>query len=55
VDKVTEKVEYYHDLIKYFVNLGYVREKDIRSAPYDWRLAAGKLYSIPLHYSLAYI
>ena len=31
----------YHDFVQYFVDRGYVRGKNIRAAPYDWRLAAG--------------
>ena len=31
----------FHDMVEYFVDRGYVRGKSIRSAPYDWRLAAG--------------
>ena len=32
---------YFHDMVEYFVDRGYVRGKSICSAPYDWRLAAG--------------
>lgn len=33
---------YFHQLVDYFVERGYERGKDIRAAPYDWRLAPGK-------------
>ena len=34
-------IPYFHDMVEYFVDRGYVRGKSIRAAPYDWRLAAG--------------
>lgn len=34
---------YFHNMVDYLVsNLGYVRGKSIRAAPYDWRFAPGK-------------
>ena len=35
-------VSYFHDMVEYFVDRGYVRDVSIRAAPYDWRFAAGK-------------
>ena len=33
---------YFHNMVDYLVsNLGYVRGKTIRAAPYDWRFAPG--------------
>ena len=32
---------YFKDLVDYFVARGYKRGKDIRAAPYDWRLGPG--------------
>ena len=34
---------YMNELVDYFVKQGYVRNKTIRAAPYDWRLSAGIL------------
>lgn len=34
-------VLYFDEFVDYFVNRGYERGKDIRAAPYDWRLAPG--------------
>ena len=34
-------VSYFHDMVEYFVDRGYVRDVSIRAAPYDWRFAAG--------------
>ena len=36
-----DTVEYFHDMVEYFVDRGYKRGQTIRAAPYDWRLAAG--------------
>ena len=36
---------YFHTFVDYFVARGYQRDKNIRAAPYDWRLAADQLYS----------
>ena len=30
------------DFVEYFVHRGYVADVNIRAAPYDWRLGAGK-------------
>ena len=35
------KWPYFKDFVEYFVDRGYDRGKDIRAAPYDWRLAPG--------------
>ena len=32
--------DYMNELVEYFVERGYVRNKTIRAAPYDWRLSA---------------
>ena len=32
---------YFHKMVEYFVERGYVRDVSIRAAPYDWRFAAG--------------
>ena len=35
-------IPYFRDFVEYFVkNYSYVRGKDLRGAPYDWRLAPG--------------
>ena len=34
---------YMNELVEYFVEKGYVRNKTIRAAPYDWRLSASML------------
>ena len=34
-------IPYLKDFVDYFVDQGYERDKTIRAAPYDWRLAAG--------------
>ena len=34
-------VPYFHEMVEYFVERGYVRDMSIRAAPYDWRFAAG--------------
>ena len=34
-------VSYFHEMVEYFVDIGYVRDVSIRGAPYDWRFAAG--------------
>lgn len=39
--QVFVRIEYFHSLVEYFVDRGYERGKDIRAAPYDWRLAPG--------------
>ena len=36
-----ELVSYFHEMVEYFVDRGYVRDVSIRAAPYDWRFAAG--------------
>lgn len=50
-DKALSSVEYLgpyktipalKDFVKYFEEIGYERNKEIRAAPYDWRLAAGQ-------------
>ena len=41
-----DTIEYFHDMVEYFVDRGYKRGKTIRAAPYDWRLAAGKAMSL---------
>ena len=33
--------QYFHKMVDYFVDRGYVRDVSIRGAPYDWRFAAG--------------
>lgn len=35
------KYPYFKDFVEYFVDRGYVKDKSIRAAPYDWRLAPG--------------
>ena len=32
---------YFYKMVKYFVNKGYTKDKDIRAAPFDWRYDAG--------------
>lgn len=32
---------YLSDFLGYFTDRGYTRDKDIRAAPYDWRLSPG--------------
>lgn len=33
---------YFHDFVQYFVTkYSYIKDKDLRGAPYDWRLAPG--------------
>ena len=39
-----DTIEYYHEMVEYFVDRGYKRGESIRAAPYDWRLAAGTAY-----------
>lgn len=34
---------YFHSMVQYLVNVGYVRNETVRGAPYDWRLAPSKL------------
>ena len=34
-------VPYFKEFVEHFVERGYVRGKNIRAAPYDWRLAPG--------------
>ena len=34
-------VPYFEEFVEYFVERGYKRGKNIRAAPYDWRLAPG--------------
>lgn len=31
------------DIVQYFLKRGYTQNKDIRAAPYDWRLGSGKI------------
>lgn len=33
---------YFHTMVNHLVNMGYVRNETVRSAPYDWRLAPSK-------------
>lgn len=33
---------YMHTLVQNLVNNGYVRDKTVRAAPYDWRLEPSK-------------
>ena len=33
---------YFHDMVKHFVDKGYVRGKNIVGAPYDWRYSPSK-------------
>lgn len=35
------KQPYFKDFVEYFVERGYVKNVNIRAAPYDWRLAPG--------------
>ena len=42
-DKGSTMIPYWHAFVNYFVKLGYERNKTIRAAPYDWRLAAGMI------------
>ncbi len=37
-----DTIKYFHETVDYFVDRGYVRDKSIRGAPYDWRLAPGE-------------
>ena len=37
----TSMVSYLSDFLDYFVEQGYTEDKDIRAAPYDWRLSPG--------------
>ena len=39
-------IPYFKDMVEYFVRRGYERGKNIRAAPYDWRLAPGKIIVI---------
>ena len=44
-------IKYFHTFVEYFVQLGYVRGKNIRAAPYDWRLSPGAcdpLFAMPV-------
>ena len=45
-------IPYFSDFVNHFVERGYERGKDIRAAPYDWRLAPGILHDV---YSSNYI
>ena len=40
--KFIETTDYFHDMIQWFVDKGYTREKDIVGAPYDWRYSPSK-------------
>ncbi|XP_051884150.1 phosphatidylcholine-sterol acyltransferase isoform X2 [Pristis pectinata] len=31
---------YFHTLVQFLVNMGYIRDETVRAAPYDWRVAA---------------
>ena len=37
----TNSTPYFFFFVDYFVQHGYTRNKNIRAAPYDWRLGAG--------------
>lgn len=41
-----EITNYFHDVVKRFSKLGYVRGETIRAAPYDWRFAPCKLFLV---------
>ena len=41
VEFIGSDMPYMNELVDYFVQRGYVRNVNIRAAPYDWRLAAG--------------
>ena len=35
--------QYFKKFVDFFVRKGYKKGKDIRAAPYDWRLSPGKM------------
>ena len=41
IDPADSALDYLHIFVDYFIQRGYVRGRNIRAAPYDWRLAAG--------------
>ena len=34
--------DYFKAIVSHFVSIGYTRNKDIRAAPFDWRLGPSK-------------
>jgi len=38
---ISDSLPYFNTMVKYFTARGYKRDKSIRAAPYDWRLASG--------------
>ena len=44
VETLGKLIPYLREMVEYFVDRGYQRGKDIRAAPYDWRLAAGDAF-----------
>ena len=40
-DNAMPSTAYMKEIVNFFVERGYVRNKTIRAAPYDWRLSAG--------------
>ena len=42
------RASYLNTFVEYFVKRGYIRDTSIRAAPYDWRLAAGKIFHVYL-------
>ncbi len=51
----TVLLPYLHEAVEYFVDRGYKRGKTIRAAPYDWRLAAGKIFNNSFDYKLSHL
>ena len=43
------KYDAFYTTVQYFVDRGYQRGKTIRAAPYDWRLAAGTVYTTSIN------
>ncbi len=43
VEFLGKLIPYLNRMVEFFVDRGYERGKDIRAAPYDWRLAAGRI------------
>ena len=39
-----DTLNYFHDMVQWFVDKGYTRGKDIVGAPYDWRYSPSKLF-----------
>lgn len=35
---------FYNNIVEYLIKRGYIRDVNIRAAPYDWRLNPGKSY-----------